>query len=86
MERITITLPEQMKAYVEEQVKSGSYGNTSEFIRDLIRHQQQERESNELEALLLEGMKGESEELTHELIESVWTEASEQSAKMKRNK
>lgn len=57
MERITITLPEEMKGYVEAQIDGGSYGNTSEYIRDLIRHDQERRELRAVEAKVLEGLR-----------------------------
>lgn len=37
MATMNISLPEQMKAWVEECVHSGRYANSSEYIRDLIR-------------------------------------------------
>ena len=33
-----------MKDWVETQVKSGQYGNASDYVRDLIRRDQQDRE------------------------------------------
>ena len=33
-----------MKDWVETQVKSGQYGNASDYVRDLIRRDQQNRE------------------------------------------
>lgn len=34
---INISIPETMKAEVEEIIASKGYGNTSEFFRDLVR-------------------------------------------------
>ena len=34
---MSFALPETMRSYIDERVKSGSYGNTSEYLRDLIR-------------------------------------------------
>ena len=40
MATMNISLPEQMKAWVEEQTRSGRYGNSSDVVRDLIRREQ----------------------------------------------
>jgi antitoxin ParD1/3/4 len=54
MNRLTISLPEKMGAYIQDQVESGSYGNVSEYIRTLIRQDQAQRQMaiNELRSIL----------------------------------
>jgi antitoxin ParD1/3/4 len=37
MATMNISLPSEMKAFVESQVKSGLYANASDFFRDAIR-------------------------------------------------
>jgi len=37
MATMNISLPEQMKVWVEECVQSGRYANASDYVRDLIR-------------------------------------------------
>ncbi|PFG11577.1 MULTISPECIES: type II toxin-antitoxin system ParD family antitoxin [unclassified Marinobacter] len=44
MHRKTITLTEQQDHWVKGQIKSGNFGNDSEYIRDLIRRDQQSQE------------------------------------------
>nr|WP_295469884.1 type II toxin-antitoxin system ParD family antitoxin [Mesorhizobium sp.] len=44
MATMNISLPDQMREWVEAQAKSGRYGNASDYMRDLIRHDQ-EREA-----------------------------------------
>ena len=44
MHRKTITLTEQQEDWVKGQIKSGNYGNDSEYIRELIRRDQQAKE------------------------------------------
>jgi antitoxin ParD1/3/4 len=44
MHRKTITLTEQQDDWVKVQVESGHFGNDSEYIRDLIRRDQQAKE------------------------------------------
>ena len=40
MATMNISLPDQMKAWVEEQAKSGRYANASGVVRDLIRQEE----------------------------------------------
>lgn len=40
MATMNISLPEPMKAWVEEQARTGRYGNSSDVVRDLIRREQ----------------------------------------------
>ena len=40
MATMNISLPDPMKAWVEEQAKSGRYANASDVVRDLIRQEQ----------------------------------------------
>ena len=44
MATMNVSLPNTMKDWVETQVKSGQYGNTSDYVRDLIRRDQKDRE------------------------------------------
>ena len=37
MATMNISLPDQMKSWVEECVRSGRYANSSDYVRDLIR-------------------------------------------------
>ena len=53
---MNVALPEQLRAYVAERVQSGHYGNTSEYVRDLIRRDQREQRAQRLRALLEEGL------------------------------
>lgn len=40
MATMNVSLPEEMKRWVEEQAKNGRYGNSSDVVRDLIRRAQ----------------------------------------------
>lgn len=69
---LNISLPETMKAEVEDVVATEGYGNTSEFFRDLVRDYLKERQARKLEALILEGISsGESTPLTKEDFERI---------------
>jgi antitoxin ParD1/3/4 len=56
MPTMNISLPESLKDYVEGQVKSGEYSSASEFIRTLVRREQKDREREQLEVRILEGL------------------------------
>ncbi len=45
MSRLTISMPDQMNDWVEAQVSAGRYGNVSEYFRDLVRRDQDRRET-----------------------------------------
>lgn len=53
---MSFALPETMRSYIDERVKSGSYGNTSEYIRDLIRRDQEAQAAKRLRELIEEGL------------------------------
>ena len=64
---MNISLPDVMKAFVDEQVQNGGFGTVSEYVRDLVRRDQKERAQDRLEALLLEGLEsGPGEPVTPE--------------------
>ncbi len=52
MTTINISLPEALKAFVDTQVSNGGYGTASEYVRELIRKDQ---DRQQLRALLLAG-------------------------------
>jgi antitoxin ParD1/3/4 len=55
MTSMNISLPEELKDYVEEQTESG-YSTPSEYVRELIREDQKRRAKERLDTLLLEGL------------------------------
>ncbi len=40
MSTMNVSLPHDLKAFVDQQVGVGGFGSTSEFVRDLIRREQ----------------------------------------------
>lgn len=52
MSTMNISLPETLKAFVDDQVTRGVYGSTSEYVRELIRR---DHERSHLRDLLLAG-------------------------------
>jgi antitoxin ParD1/3/4 len=63
MSTMNISLPESLKAFVDEQVTQGGYGTSSEYIRELIRRDQDRRR---LRGLLLAGAASAPEETADE--------------------
>lgn len=49
---MNISLPESMKSFVDQQVDARGFGTSSEYVRELIRKDQ---DIQQLRALLLEG-------------------------------
>lgn len=49
---MNISLPDPMKTFIDEQVAAHGYGSSSEFLRDLVRREQ---DRQQLRGLLLEG-------------------------------
>jgi antitoxin ParD1/3/4 len=43
MATMNISLPDKMKAFVEDSVAEGNYSNVSDFMRDIIREKQEQK-------------------------------------------
>lgn len=68
MPTMNVSLPENLKDFVEAQVRSGDYSSVSEFMRELVRREQKVREREQLERKILEGVSsGEPVEATPEM-------------------
>ena len=52
MSTMNISLPQELKAFIDEQVSDKGYSTSSEYVRELIRR---EREKERLRQLLLDG-------------------------------
>jgi antitoxin ParD1/3/4 len=70
MTSLNISLPKPMKAYIESRVKAGAFSTPSEYVRALIRDEQQRLDEAKLEALLLEAL--ESDEPMVEITPDYW--------------
>jgi len=51
---MNVSLPESMKAFIDERLSGDGYGTASEYVRELVRADQKRRETEKLEKLLLE--------------------------------
>jgi antitoxin ParD1/3/4 len=78
MPTMNISLPDNLKEFVESQVQSGGYSSVSEFMRELVRREQKEQLQEQLEQRLLEGLNsGQGVELTPEMWRKLRTEVRE---------
>ena len=55
MTSMNISLPEELKDYVEQKTKTG-YSTPSEFMRELIREDQKRQTKDRLDDMLLKGL------------------------------
>lgn len=77
MTTMNISVPEEMKAFVEAQMAQEGYASASEYLRALIREAQKRRARQDLEARLREAMEsGPASPMTRddwdELERNVW--------------
>lgn len=86
MTNINISLPEKMRAYVEEKVERDGYGTISEYLRSLIRAEE-EKESKYFERLIAEAYaSGPAVPFTKEDLESMRAETHRRIAARKGSK
>jgi antitoxin ParD1/3/4 len=58
MATMNVSLPDAMKDWVETQTRAGRYSNASDYVRDLIRRDQERADKlAELQKLITEGIK-----------------------------
>jgi len=57
MATMNVSLPDPMKEWVEAQTRTGRYSNASDYVRDLIRRDQERSDKlAELQRLVTEGL------------------------------
>jgi len=70
MATMNVSLPDLMKAWVEEQIKTGHFSNASDYVRDLIRRDQQYQDRRE--TLVKALIAGESSGVSERSLEDIW--------------
>lgn len=56
MATMNVSIPDPMKAWVEERTRGGSFSNTSDYVRHLIRRDQERSQAvAQLQAAITEG-------------------------------
>jgi antitoxin ParD1/3/4 len=86
MATMNISLPKKMKDWVEKRAGEGSYANSSDYIRDLIREdEERQRVYDEIVAAGEEGLaSGWSERTPQEIGDAVFAELEAEAQKQKR--
>jgi antitoxin ParD1/3/4 len=72
---MNISLPDPLKEFVEHQIADGRYSSVSEYIRELIRDDEKRKSQERLEQMLIEGLAGESTEMTRQDWNDIRAEA-----------
>lgn len=76
MTTMNITLPDEMKAFIEAQMEQDGYASASEYLRSLIRDAQKRRAKQALEAMFREALdSGSATPMTREDWDSIEREA-----------
>ena len=74
---MNISLPDEIKAFIESRMSQEGYASASEYLHTLVREDQRRRARRELEAGLLEGLRGPAVEMTGDDWDSIEREALE---------
>ena len=70
MATMNVSLPDPMKAWVEAQVATGHFSNASDYVRDLIRRDQQDQAQRD--ALVRALVAGETSGISTRDIAGTW--------------
>jgi antitoxin ParD1/3/4 len=77
MTTMSISLPDDMLSFIQEQMTQVGYASASEYLHDLIRAAQRQNARRQLEAKLAEGLKGPTTKMTREDWDIIEREAME---------
>ena len=73
---MSFALPKALRSYIDQRVRSGQYGNTSEYLRELIRRDQEDQAKKRLRELIEEGLQsGPGRDLTPKVVAELRTRA-----------
>ena len=73
---MSFALPESLREYIDARVRTGSYGNTSEYLRDLVRRDQHEQAAQRLRDLITDGLaSGEGRIATDDMLATLRQQA-----------
>jgi len=70
MATMNVSLPDPMKDWVEQQVRTGQYSNASDYVRDLIRRDQENLDKREILVKAL--IDGEHSGKSKDSLDDVW--------------
>jgi len=67
---MNVSLPDLMKDWVEEQIKTGHYSNASDYVRDLIRRDLEYQDKREI--LIKALISGETSGVSERTVADIW--------------
>ncbi|MFA6283852.1 MAG: type II toxin-antitoxin system ParD family antitoxin [Desulfurivibrionaceae bacterium] len=70
MATMNVSLPDPMKSWVERQVSTGHYSNASDYVRDLIRQDQEYQDKRE--TLVKALIAGENSGVSERTVTDIW--------------
>ncbi len=70
MATMNVSLPDPMKSWVERQVNTGHYSNASDYVRDLIRQDQEYQDKRE--TLIKALIAGENSGVSERTVGDIW--------------
>lgn len=86
MQSMNISLPDPLKEFVDGQIAQGRYSSVSEYVRELIRADEKRKAEEQLEALLLKGLRGEEAAVTRADWQAIRHEALSQLKKVRKSR
>lgn len=75
MATLTVSLPDEVKAFVDAQVAAAGYASAGEYLHALIRDAQKRQAKQQLETQVIEGLRGPTVEMTRDDWEAIRQEA-----------
>ena len=79
MATVTISMPDSLKEFVDQQVRTQGFGNVSEYFRSLVREAQTKEAERRLEALLRDGLDSGDD---HEANQAFWQDLKAEAARL----
>lgn len=72
MATMNVSLPDAMKEYIESQVKTGKYSNTSDYVRELIRRDLEY--TSKVDTLRKALAEGEDSGVSERTLDDIWND------------
>lgn len=70
MASLNVSMPDELREFIDKRTKDGRFSTPTEYVRHLIREDQKRQAQDRIERLLLEGFdSGDFEEVTPEFFE-----------------
>lgn len=71
MATMNVSLPDLMREWVDQQIQSGHYSNASDYVRDLIRRDQEYLDKREILVRAL--IAGEKSGKSSQTVDDIWS-------------